>query len=171
MADYIAEFVGFLIVIAVIWWKVVPPVRALMRRQQEAVAAQIEASKAAERRLAVANEKYRNALADARTEAAKIRDAAREDATRIIEEMRAQAEREVERIRQRGEEDLVAQRQRVIGELHRRIGELAVDLAGELVSEHLSDPRRRSATVDRLLDELTAMSGAAGPSTSSSAEG
>lgn len=169
MADYIAEFVGFLVVVAVIWWKVVPPVRALMSRQQAAVAAQIEASKAAEQRLAMANEKYRNALTDARTEAAKIRDAAREDATRIIEEMRLQAEREVERIRQRGEEDLVAQRQRVIGELHRRIGELAVDLAGELVAEHLSDPRRRSATVDRLLDELTAM--AAGPSTSSSAEG
>lgn len=171
MADYIAEFVGFLIVVGVIWWKVVPPVRAMMRRQQEAVAAQIEAAKAAEQRLATANEKYRNALADARTEAAKIRDAAREDATRIVEEMRAQAEREVERIRQRGEEDLVAARQRVIGELHRRIGELAVDLAGELVSEHLSDPKRRSATVDRLLDELTAMAATDGPSTSSSAEG
>jgi len=168
MADYIAELVGFIVVVAVIWWKVVPPLRTLMSRQREAVAAQIEASKAAEQRLALANEKYRNALADARTEAAKIRDAAREDATRIVEEMREQAEREVERIRQRGEEDLVAQRQRVIGELHRRIGELAVDLAGELVSEYLTDPTRRSTTVDRLLDELTAM---AGPATSSSAEG
>jgi F-type H+-transporting ATPase subunit b len=158
MADYIAELVGFLVVVAVIWWKVVPPVRNLMRRQQELVASQIEAAKAAEERLASANEKYRTALADARTEAAKIRDAAREDAQRILEEMRAQAEREVERIRQRGEEDLVAQRQQVIRELRRRIGELSVDMAGELVTEHLATPANRSATVDRLLAELEAMS-------------
>ncbi|HEY3609218.1 MAG TPA: F0F1 ATP synthase subunit B [Pseudonocardiaceae bacterium] len=157
MADYIAEFVGFLLVIAVIWWKVVPPVRKLMRRQKDLVAAQVVAAEEAGRRLALAEQKYRDALAEARTEAAKIRDAARADAQRIVEEMREQAEREVERIRQRADEELIAQRQRVVSELQRRIGELAVDMAAELVTEHLADPRRRSATVDRLLDELAAM--------------
>ena len=157
MADYIAEFVGFLVVVAVLWWKVVPPVRAAMGRQRELIAAQVADAAAATERLAQAEQKYRDALAEARTEAAKIRDAARADAQRILEEMRLQAEREVERIRQRGEEDLVTQRERVIRELRGRIGELAVDLAGELVVEHLSDERRRSATVDRLLDELESM--------------
>jgi ATP synthase F0 subunit b len=171
MLDYIAEFVGFLVVVAVIWWKVVPPLRTMMRRQKELVATQMAAATAAHERLQSAERKYQNAIADARTEAAKIRDAARADAQRIVDEMRAQAEREVERIRQRAEEDLVAQRQRVVSDLQRRIGELAIDLAGELVSEHLSDPARRSATVDRLLDELAAMAESTPSSTPRSEEG
>jgi F-type H+-transporting ATPase subunit b len=157
VVDYIAEVVAFIVVIVVIWWKVVPPLRGAMRKQQDAISKQVEDAKAASEQLALAEQKYRDALADARTEAAKIRDAARADAQRIVVEMREQADREVERIRQRGEEDLVAQRRQVIRELRGRIGELAVDLAGELVNEHLSSRPHRSETVDRLLDELEAM--------------
>jgi ATP synthase F0 subunit b len=158
VADYIAELVGFAVVVAFLWWKVVPPLRKAMRRQRDTVAQQVEDSKVAAERLAEAERKYRDALTEARTEAAKIRDAARADAIRIVDDMREQADREVERIRERGEAELVAQRRQVIRELRSRIGELAVDLAGELVTEHLSDPQRRSATVDRLLGELESMS-------------
>ncbi|HEX4703080.1 MAG TPA: F0F1 ATP synthase subunit B [Pseudonocardiaceae bacterium] len=158
MADYIAELVGFVIVVAVLWWKVVPPVRTAMRRTQDQIAKQVEEAAAAAALLAEAERKYRDALAEARTEAAKIRDAARADAQRIVVEMREAAEREVERIRQRGADDLIAQRQQVIRELRTRIGALSVDLAGELVAEHLASQQNRSATVDRLLDELAAMS-------------
>lgn len=162
MADYIAELVGFIVVIAVIWWQVVPPVRRMMNRQRDAIARQIEEAKAADEQLKLAERKYRDALAEARTEAAKIRDAARADAQRILEEMREQAGREVARIRQRGEEELVTQRRQVISELRGRIAELAVDMATQLVTEHLSDQQSRSATVDRLLDELDGMAARTG---------
>ena len=157
IAEYIASFVGFLLIIYVVWRRVVPPVGKMMKTRQDAVAQQVQDAKAATERLAEAERQYRDAVAEARTEAAKIRDAARADAQRIVREMREQAEREVERIRQRGEEALVAQRQQVLRELRGRIGELAVTMAGDLVNEHLSDPRRRSASVDRLLDELDSM--------------
>jgi F-type H+-transporting ATPase subunit b len=166
VAQYIGAFVGFLLIIYFAWRKVVPPVRKMMTQRQDAIRKQVEDAKLASERLAAAEQKYRDALADARTEAAKIRDAARADAQRIVVEMREQAEQEVERIRRRGEDDLVAQRQQVIRDLRTRIGELAVDMAGELVSEHLSGQQQRSASVDRLLDELESMSA---PSTSSSA--
>ena len=156
--DYVGSLVGFLLIAYFAWRKIVPPVRKLMKQRQDAIRQQVEDAKLASERLAAAEKKYRDALAEARTEAAKIRDAARADAQRIVAEMRAHAEREVERIRQRGEEDLVAQRQQVIRELRVRIGELTVDLAGELVTEHLSSQSNRSATVDRLLDELAVMS-------------
>lgn len=157
MADYIAELVGFIVVIVVIWRYVVPPVRKAMTRQQDLIAKQVEEAKTAEVQLAEAERKYRDALAEARTEAAKIRDAARADAQRILEEMRDQADREVERIRQRGEEELTAQRRQVVRELRGRLAEMAVELASELVTEHLSSQDNRLATVDRLLDELDAM--------------
>jgi ATP synthase F0 subunit b len=157
IAEYIASLVAFALIIYFVVRKVAPPVRKLMTERQEAVRKQVEDAKVASERLAVAEKKYSDALAEARTESAKIRDAARADAQRIVEEMREHAEREVERIRQRGEDDLVAQRQQVIRELRSRIGELSVELAGELVTERLAGQQARSATVDRLLDELEAM--------------
>lgn len=160
--EYVGSLVGFLLIIYFAWRKIVPPVRKMMNQRQDAIRQQVEDARLATERLAAAEKKYRDALAEARTEAAKIRDAARADAQRIVTEMRAHAEREVERIRQRGEEDLVAQRQQVIRELRGRIGELTVDLASELVSEHLSGQASRSATVDRLLDELDAMAATTG---------
>ncbi|HWE92320.1 MAG TPA: F0F1 ATP synthase subunit B [Pseudonocardiaceae bacterium] len=162
MYAYITEGVGFLLVVYVIWRKVVPPLGKAMRRQQDAIRKQVEDAKLASERLAEAERKYQDAIAEARTEAAKIRDAARVDADRIVVEMREQAEREVARIRQRGEEDLVSQRQQVARELRARIGELSVDLAGKLVTERLASDQQRSAAVDRLLDQLEAMAPAAG---------
>lgn len=171
IAEYIATIVGFgLVVYAFIRW-VIPPLRTAMHKQQDLIRQQIEDSKQAAERLAAAEKKYRDAVADARTEAAKIRDAARADAQRIVVEMRDQAEREVERIRQRGEDDLVAQRQHVIRELRARIGELAVDMAGDLVTDHLADPARRAATVDRLLTELESMAAAESASTARTSRG
>jgi F-type H+-transporting ATPase subunit b len=157
VAEYIASFVAFLLIIYFAWRKVAPPLRTLMRQRQDAIRKQVEDARATSERLAKAEQRYRDALADARTEAAKIRDAARADAQRIVAEMRDAAQAEVARIKQRGEDDLVAQRQQVIRELRGRIGRLSVDMAAELVTEHLSSQQQRSATVDRLLDELESM--------------
>lgn len=158
IAKYIAELVAFAIIVLVVLRYVVPPIRTAMQTRQKAISTQIEEAKATSARLAEAEKAYAEALAEARTEAAKIRDAARADAEHIVVEMREQAEREVDRIRQRGEDDLVQQRHQVIRELRTRIGQLSVDLAGRLVTEHLSNDDQRAATVDLLLGELERMS-------------
>lgn len=156
-AAYIGELVGFVVIILALWRYVVPPVRRTVRKQQDLITAQMKASEEAAARLAEAEQKYSEAVNEARIEAAKIRDGARADAERIVVEMREQAEREVARIKQRGEDDLIQQRQQVIRELRARIGELSVDLAGRLVTEHLSSDAQRAATVDTLLGELEQM--------------
>jgi len=154
MIATIGELLTFVVIIVVLWRYAVPPLRKNMRAQQDLVRRQLEESKAASERLRAAELKYQEALAEARTEAAKIRDTARADAQRIAEEMREFAQREVERIRQRGQDDLESTRLGMIRELRTRIGELTVSMASELVTDHLSD---QVATVDRLLDELEAM--------------
>ncbi|HEV3356694.1 MAG TPA: F0F1 ATP synthase subunit B [Pseudonocardiaceae bacterium] len=159
MIAWIGELVGFVVILLALWRYVIPPLRATMRRQQELISAQIKASEAAAAQLADAERKYSDAVTEANVEAAKIRDGARADAQRIVVEMREQAEREVARIKQRGEEDLVQQRQQVIRELRGRIGQLSVDLASRLVTEHLSTEAQRAATVDLLLGELEQMAG------------
>jgi ATP synthase F0 subunit b len=159
VSEFIVELIALVVMAYVIWRYVVPPVRKLMRDQQQTIRLQVDGAKAAHERLVAADLKFQEAVAEARTEAAKIRDAARADAQRIAEEMREYAQREVERIRQRGQDELETQRQQVIRELRQRIGELTVTTATELVTTHLSDDARRVATVDRLLDELEAMTG------------
>ncbi len=162
MGEWIGELIAFVVVVLVVWRYVVPPVRKMMKAQQETIGKQVEAAQEATKRLAEAENKYSDALAEARTEAAKIRDQARADGQRIVEEMRVQAEHELERIRQRGQEELVNQRQQVVRELRERIGRLSVESAGELVERHLSTDAKRKATVDRFLDELDSMGAAEG---------
>lgn len=157
MGEFISELVAFIAIGFVLYRYVLPPVRKMMRDQQESIGKQVDNAKQAHERLAAAELKYKEALAESRTEAAKIRDAARADAQRIVEEMREHTQREIERVRQRGQEDLQTQRQQVIRELRARIGELTVSTASELVTRHLADDARRSASVDRMLDELEAM--------------
>jgi ATP synthase F0 subunit b len=159
MTEFIVELIALVVMAYVVYRYVVPPLRKMLRNQQEAIRLQVEGAKAAHERLTAADLKFKEAVAEARTEAAKIRDAARADAQRIGEEMREFAQREVERIRQRGQDELETQRQHVIRELRQRIGELTVTTATELVTTHLSDDARRAGTVDRLLDELGAMAG------------
>jgi F-type H+-transporting ATPase subunit b len=156
--EFVSELVALVAVAFVIWRYVRPPVRKIISNQRETIGKQVEQSRLAEERLKEAEEKYKVAITEARTESAKIRDAARGDAQRIVEEMREHAQREVERIKQRGQDELEAQRLQVIRELRARIGRLTVDTAAELVTTHLTDERNRESTVDRLLDELEAMS-------------
>jgi F-type H+-transporting ATPase subunit b len=155
---YIGSLVAFALIIGLLWWKVVPPVRKLMRDRQAAIREQLEEAKRADERLAEAEKKYAEAVTEARTEAAKIRDAARADAQRILEELRTRAEQEVERIKQRGEEHLAQQHQQTIRELRGEIGRLSAELAAHIVREHLAEGRNRPATVDRFLDELERVS-------------
>lgn len=158
MSEWIGELIAFFVVLFVLWRYVVPPMRKIMKSQQDVVAKQVEDAAKASERLAAAEKQYGDVLAEARTEAAKIRDQARADGQRIVEEMRTQADREIERIRQRGEEELANQRQQVIRELRARIGRLSADSAAELVEGHLSSDAKRKATVDRFLDDLETMS-------------
>ncbi len=130
-------------------------------RMEETFKARVDAIeggiKRAEERQAEANalfEQYRQQLAEARNEAAAIRDEARADASAIREEILAQAREEKDRIVASATEQLEAQRVAIMRELRANVGEIAVDLASRIVGESLADEARRRGTVDRFLREL-----------------
>jgi F-type H+-transporting ATPase subunit b len=156
-ATYIAELVAFLIILAVIYRYVVPPIAKAMRERQETIRRQLEESQRAREQLASAEEEHRKTLAEARAEATKIREDARKESQKIIDETKDRAQVEVDRIRQRGEEELASQRRQVIAELRVEIGQMAVQLASRIVGESMEEDARRRGTVDRFLTELDAM--------------
>jgi F-type H+-transporting ATPase subunit b len=130
-------------------------------RMEETFRARVDAIeggiKRAEEKQAEANalfDQYRQQLAEARTEAALIRDQARADANEIREDILVQAREESDRIIAAGREQLAAQRATILRELRQEMGELAVDLASRVVGEALADEARERGTIDRFLSEL-----------------
>src|SRR5919107_177115 len=149
--------IAFFVLARFVW----PRFEQVFRARREAMEGGIERAGAMQAEHKAALEQYRAQLAEARGEAAQIRDQARAEGQQILEELRAQAQEESARIVARGEEQLTAQRQQIVHELRGQIGTLAVDLAGRVVGESLADDARRSGTVDRFLSELDGMSTAA----------
>lgn len=162
MAVLIAELVGFVLMIWVINRYVVPPLRTLVKARQDTVQQQVDEAQAAAERYAEAERRLESAVADARSEAARIRDDARADATRIREELTEQAHREVERMRQRGEEQLTAHRDLLVRRLRGELGGQAMTLAERLVVQNLSEESSRSASVDAFLDDFEGLVGRTG---------
>ena len=132
-------------------------------RMEETFRARVDAIeggiKRAEEAQAEANqllEQYRAQLAEARTEAARIRDEARADAEGIRQDVLGKAREESERIINAGREQLAAQRESIVRDLRSEVGSLAVELAGRIVGESLADEARSRGTVDRFISELDA---------------
>jgi F-type H+-transporting ATPase subunit b len=151
---FIAELIAFLLILAVIWRYIVPPVKRAMDERQAMIRRQAEDAEEAKRQLADAERRYQQALTEARTEAAQIRENARAEAQRTIEDLRHQAQEESARIIARGEEQLASQRSAIVRELRAEIGTLAVELAEKIVDQRLADDEQVSATVDAFLAGL-----------------
>jgi F-type H+-transporting ATPase subunit b len=159
LGEIIIGLIAFAVVMLVFFRFIAPRFEQVFRARREAIEGGIERAEAMQAEAKAALEQYRAQLAEARTEAAQIRDQARAEGQQILEELRTQAQEESARIVARGEEQLAANRQSVINELRGQIGALAVDLAGRVVGESLEDESRRRGTVDRFLDDLDGMSG------------
>lgn len=151
--------IAFFVLAKFVW----PRFEQVFRARREAIEGGIERAETMQAEAKAALERYQAQLAEARTEAAQIRDQARAEGQQILEELRAQAQQESARIVARGEEQLATSRQQVVNELRGQIGQLAVELAGRVVGESLEDQARRSGTVDRFLDQLDGMAAGVSP--------
>ena len=103
-------------------------------------------------------EQYRQQLADARHEAARLREEAREQGAQIVAEMREQAQADARRLVEAAEAQIEAERQQALTALRTEVGTLATDLASRIVGESLTDEARQSRMVDRFLAELEQVS-------------
>src|SRR3954463_3520620 len=157
LSEIIIGLITFGILLFVLVKFVFPQMEKTFVARREAIEGGIERAETMQAEAKAALEQYRAQLAEARSEAAQIRDQARVEGQQILEELRTQAQEESARILARGEEQLAAQRQQVVNELRGQLGALAVGLAGRVVGGSLADEARRRGTVDRFLDQLEGM--------------
>ena len=146
--------IAFGIVCFVLMKFVFPRMEETFRARVDAIEGGIKRAEAAQAEANELLEQYKTQLAEARTEAARIRDEARADAEGIRQDVLAKAREESDRIIAAGNETLAAQRDSIVRELRTEVGSLAVDLAGKIVGETLADEVRTRGTVDRFINEL-----------------
>lgn len=156
LPDLIWGGLAFVIVLVFFIWKVLPSLNAVLDARKEAIEGGIKRAEEAQAKATATLEEYTAKLADARGEASEIRDAARADGAKIIAEAKETAQAEASRISATAHAQIEAERQSTFVSLRNEVGTLALDLAGGVVGESLSDDERAKAVVDRFLAELEA---------------
>lgn len=157
MSIFIGQLIGFAVIAYILWRYVVPPVKTLMAKQQDAVRTALAESAEAAQRLADADAMHAKALADAAAESSKVTEEARQDSVRITASLAEQAGVDAERIKAQGAQQVQLARQQLVRQLRQGLGDEAVEKAGDLVRGHVADPSAQAATVDRFLADLAAM--------------
>lgn len=157
MSTFIGQLIGFAVIVYILWRYVVPPIKSLMQKQQEAVRAALAESAEAEKKLADADAMHAKALADAEAQSSKVTEEARSDSERIAAQLEEQAVADAERIKIQGDQQVQLLRQQTIRQLRQGLGAESVAKAEDLVRRYVADPQSQSSTVDRFLDDLDQM--------------
>jgi len=156
LSELIVGAVAFGLLLFFLQRMVFPVFEKTYAERRDAIEGGMERAKEAEDEAKETLAQYREQLADARHEAARLREDAREQGAQIIAEMREQAQSEARRLTEQAHQQIEADRVQAVNSLRTQVGTLATDLAGRIVGESLEDDARQRRVVDRFLDELEA---------------
>ncbi|MFC8386544.1 F0F1 ATP synthase subunit B [Nocardia sp. NPDC056952] len=142
-------------IIAVLFYKFVAPrLTKVLDERAEKIQGGIARAEAAQEEAQHTLQQYQQQLAEARLEAARIREEARTQGQQILAQMRTDAQAESDRIVAAGHSQLEAQRQQILTELRSEVGRTAVDLAEKIIGQSVSDEAKQAASIDKFLREL-----------------
>ena len=153
-ATFFVELFAVLILLAILGRYVIPPINRAMTARQDAIRQNFRELEQAKADAKEAEESFRAQIAEARHEAARIREEAREQGASIIAEMRQQAREESDRIVKLAHAQIDDERQQALQQLRSEVGTMATALAERIVGESLEDQARQSRVVERFLEAL-----------------
>ncbi|MEU6410696.1 F0F1 ATP synthase subunit B [Microbispora sp. NPDC046933] len=145
---------AFLVVFLVVGKILTPRIQKTLAERTEAIEGGIKKAEDAQAEAQRTLEQYRAQLAEARQEAARLREEAREQGAAIKAELREEAQAEARRIVEAAHAQIEADRQQALTQLRGEIGRLSTELASRIVGESLEDEARQRRIVDRFLEEL-----------------
>ena len=154
---FLVELAAFALLFFLLAKYVIPPINRAMVNRQNAIRKEFDDLEKARADASAAEAEFKAQIADARHEAARIREEAREQGATIVAEMRQQGEAEKARIVENGHLQIAAERQQAVASLRAEVGTLATTLAGRIVGESLEDDERSGRVVDRFLADLDAL--------------
>ncbi|MBF0671435.1 MAG: F0F1 ATP synthase subunit B [Salinibacterium sp.] len=140
----------------------IPKFTAILDERSAAIEGNIEKAESAQAEAAAQLEKYNELLAEARSEAGRIREQARLDGITILNELKEQASAEAARVTANAATQIEAERQAALASLRAEVGVLALDLASSVIGSQLSDDKKAAALVDSFLADLESSESSAG---------
>jgi F-type H+-transporting ATPase subunit b len=154
--DLVWGTIAFVIVLVFFIWKVLPSLNKLLDERRDAIDGGVERAEKLQAEAREALDRYSAQLAEARSEAGRIRDQARAEGAVILAELKENASAEAARITANAQVQIESERSAALASLRAEVGTLALDLASSIVGEVLSDDKRSEAIVDRFLADLEA---------------
>jgi F-type H+-transporting ATPase subunit b len=161
LTELIIGAISFFIVFGVLAKVLLPRIQKTLEERTEKIEGGLKRAEETQAEATATLEQYRAQLADARHEAARLREEAKEQGAQIIADMRQRGQAEFGRLVSAAEAQIEAQKQQALTSLRAEVGALAVELAGRIVGESLEDEARQRGTVDRFLTQLEAQSASA----------
>ncbi len=155
---YIEEVAGFVIFVALIWWKLVPVLRSLANKKAGSINEQLSAISNAKKAADDSIEYAKENLEKAKAGAVKIVDEARITAQRIKETGAVKAEQERNRILAKVAQDADFELHRMRDELEKDFFALLLEAAKSLVSELLDQDLQHLLIADAI--EAASVAGA-----------
>jgi F-type H+-transporting ATPase subunit b len=156
--ELIIGAIVFIVVFGVLGKMLLPRIQQTLTERTELIEGGLARADEAQAEARQLLDQYRQQLAEARHEAARLREEAREQGAQIIAEMREQAQAEARRVTEAAQAQIEAERQQALIALRAEVGTLAVELASRIVGESLTDEARQGRLVDRFLGELEQVS-------------
>jgi F-type H+-transporting ATPase subunit b len=154
LPELIIGALAFVIVFAILAKVLLPRINTVLAERTDHIEGGLKRAQQAEAEANRVLEQYRAQLAEARHEAARLREQAKEEAAQIVAKGRTDGVAERQRIIDSAAAQIEADRQQALTSLRAEVGSLAVELASRIVGESLADEARQSRMVDRFLAEL-----------------
>jgi len=155
ISEFVVGIVLFLIILLVMKKVVVPRFEKMYTERTEAIRGGMDKAEQAQADAQAALEKYRQRLATAEDEAAKIRDAAKAEGSQIQADLRNKAEQDADLIVMNARAQVAAERSQAVESLRKDVGTMATTLAGRILGESLEDDTRVRKTVDTFISSLS----------------
>jgi F-type H+-transporting ATPase subunit b len=161
--ELIVGLITFAIIFFALWKVLLPRINTMLATRTDQIEGGLKRADEAQIEANQLLEEYRARLADARHEAARLREQAKEEAAQIVAKGRADGAAEMQRLVDSANTRIEADRQQAIASLRTEVGTLAVELASRIVGESLADEARQSRVIDRFLADLDAESASGVP--------
>jgi F-type H+-transporting ATPase subunit b len=156
LPDLVWGTIVFVIVLVAFIWKILPNLNKALDARAEAIEGGLKKAEEAQAQANAALENYQDQLAEARAEAARIREQARADAQKIAAEVKEQASADAARIVATAQAQIDSERAAALVSLRAEVGTLALDLASGVIGESLSEDKKAKGVVDRFIKDLEA---------------
>ena len=154
LPELIIGALAFGIVFAMLGKVLLPRIQKTLAERADAIEGGLKRAEEAQAEAQEVLDQYRQQLADARQEAARLRETAQEQGAQIIADMREVAQTEARRIIDAAHQQVETDRMLAMQALRTDVGAMAVDLAGRVVGESLEDVARQRRIVERFIEDL-----------------